>query len=67
MDCIPPGSSVHEILQVRILEWVVIPFSRGSSRPRDQIYVSCIAGRFLTVWATWEAENNKKEADSLGD
>ena len=50
-----PGSSVHEILQVRILEWVAIPFSRGSSWPRDRTHVSCIAGRFLTVWAIMEA------------
>ena len=51
MDCSLPGSSVHGILQVRILEWVAIPFSRGSSRPRDQTWVSCIAGRFFTIWA----------------
>ena len=51
----PPGSSVHGILQARILEWVAIPFSRGSSRPKDQTQVSCIAGRFLTIWATREA------------
>ena len=50
MDCSPPGSSVHEILQARILEWVAIPFSRGSSQPRDQTQVSCIAGRFFTIW-----------------
>ena len=43
---------VHEILQARILEWVAIPFSRGSSQPRDQTQVSHIAGRFFTVWAT---------------
>ena len=55
MDCSPPGSSVHGILQARILEWVTIPFSRDSSQPRDQTHVSCIAGRFFTVWATWEA------------
>ena len=47
MDCNPPGSSVHGILQSRILEWVAIPFSRGSSQPRDQTRVSCIAGRFF--------------------
>ena len=52
MDCSPPGSSVHGILQVRILEWVTIPFSRGSSWPRDRTWVSCIAGRFFTIWAT---------------
>ena len=50
-----PGSSVHGILQVRILEWVAIPFSRGSSQPRGQTRVSCIAGRLFTNWATREA------------
>ena len=55
MDCSPPGSSVHGILQARILEWVAIPFSRGSSQPRDWTWVSCIAGGFFTVWATREA------------
>ena len=45
VDCIPPGSSAHGILQARILEWVAISFSRGSSQPRDQTQVSCIAGR----------------------
>ena len=47
MDCSPPGSSVHGILQTRILEWAAIPFSRGSSKPRDQTWVSRIAGRFF--------------------
>ena len=51
MDCSPPGSSVHGILQARILEWVAIPFSR-SSQPRDLSRVSRIAGRFFTLWAT---------------
>ena len=55
MDCSPPGSSVHGILQARILEWVAIPFSRGSSWPRDQIQASCTAGRFFTIWASREA------------
>ena len=55
MDCSLPGSSVHGILQARILEWVAIPFSRGSSWPRDWTWVSCIAGRFFTIWATREA------------
>ena len=54
MDCSLLGSSVHGILQLRILEWVAIPFSKGSSQPRDQTQVSCIAGRFFTVWATRE-------------
>ena len=52
MDCSPPSSYVRGILQARILEWVAIPFSRRSSQPRDWIRVSCIAGRFFTVWAT---------------
>ena len=55
MDCNPPGSSVYEILQARVLEWVAISFSRGSSRPRDQTWVSCIAGRWFDIWATREA------------
>ena len=49
IDCSPPGSSIHGILQARILEWVVVTFSRGSSQPRDQTWVSCIAARFFTI------------------
>ena len=52
VDYSPPGSSVHGILQARVLEWVAISFSRGSSQPRDRTQVSCIAGRRFTVWAT---------------
>ena len=48
MDCSPLGSSVHEIFQARILEWVAISFSRGSSQPRDRTRVYCTAGRFFT-------------------
>ena len=55
MDYNLPGSSVHGILQTRILEWVAVPFSRGSSWPRNGTQVSCIAGRFITVWPTREA------------
>ena len=55
LDCSPPGSSVHGILQARILEWVARPSSRGSSQSRNWTQVSCIAGRFFTVWATREA------------
>ena len=51
----PPASSVYGILWARILEWVAIPFSRGSSPPGDWTQVSCIAGRFFTVWVTREA------------
>ena len=50
-----PGSSVHGILQARKLEWVPIPFPRGSSQSRDRTWVSCIAGTFFIVWATREA------------
>ena len=49
VDCSLPGSSVHGILQARILEWVAMPFSRGSSQPRDRTQVSCMAGGFFTV------------------
>ena len=54
MDCSLPGFSDNGILQGRILQWVAIPFSRGSSWPRDRTWVSCIAGRFFTIWATRE-------------
>ena len=49
MDCSLPGSSVHGIFQARVLEWVAISFSRGSSQPRDQTQVSCTAGRRFSV------------------
>ena len=48
--------TVHVILQVRILEWVAYHFSSGSSQPRNQTGVSCIAGRFFTSWAVREAQ-----------
>ena len=48
IGCSLLGSSVHGILQARILEWVAVPFSRESSQPRNRTRVSCIAGRFLT-------------------
>ena len=54
VDYSPPGSSVHGILQARILEWVAISFSRGSSRPKDRTQVSCIAGTCFNLWATRE-------------
>ena len=54
VDCSPPGSSVHGILQAKILEWVAISFSKGSSRLRDRIQVSRIAGRRFNLWATRE-------------
>jgi len=52
MDCNLPGSSVHGILQARVLEWVAISFSRRSSQPRDQTQVAHVAGRCFTIWAT---------------
>ena len=56
MDCSPPGSSIHGILQARILGWVAISSSRGSSPPRDWTQVSRIVGRCFTLWATREAK-----------
>ena len=56
-DYSSPGSSLHRILQTRMLEWVAIPFSRASSWPRLQTRVSHIAGRFITIWAIREAQD----------
>ena len=58
MGCSLPGSSVHGILQARVLEWVAISFSRGSSWPRDRTHVSHIVGRHFTFWATRESQTN---------
>ena len=55
MDYRVPGSSIRGIFQARVLEWVAISFSRGSSWPRDQTQVSHIAGRRFTLWVTREA------------
>ena len=61
-----PWTAAHQnplsmgILQARILEWVAMPSSRGSSQPRDQTQVSCIAGRFFTIWAIREAKIHPK-------
>ena len=57
MDCSLPGSSVHGLLQARILEWVAMHFSRGSSWPRDWTWVSHIVGRWFTIWATREVSS----------
>ena len=61
MDYSLLGSSVHGILQARILKWVAIPFSRGSSRPRDGTQVSHIADGFFIIWATKEDQNGGLE------
>ena len=55
MDCSPPGYSIHGISQARILEWVVISFSKGSSWPRDWTFISCIGRQIPYHWATREA------------
>ena len=65
MDSFPPASPVHGILQARILEWVAIPFSRGSSQPKGQTQVSCMAGGFFTAWATREAPRPPPPATTL--
>ena len=57
MDCSLPGFSIHGIFQSRILEWVAISFSRGSSQPRDGTWVSLIVGRHFSVWATREVKH----------
>ena len=62
MNCSPSGSSVHGILQARILEWVAIPFSRESSWPRNWTQVLCTVGWFFSVWATREAQLSWNQA-----
>ena len=59
MDCSLSGSSVHGIFQARVLEWIAISFSRGSSRPRNRTQVSHIAGRCFIIWATREAQRRQ--------
>ena len=56
MDCSLTSSSVHEIFQARVLEWVAISFSRRSSQPKDWICISCIGKQIFYKWATWEAQ-----------
>ena len=68
MDCNLPGSSVHGILQARILEWVAMPSARGSSWPRDRTQVSCnscIAGEFYTQWMTREVQESGEGVPNL--
>ena len=62
MDCSLPGSSIHGIFQARVLEWVAISFSRGSSLPRDQTWVSRIVGRLFTVWVTREVRRSYRSS-----
>ena len=63
MDCSPPGSSVHGILQARILEWVAIPFSRRSSQPRDQTQVSRI---YFYCWVIFHYRDEPYSSIHLG-
>ena len=65
MDCSPPGSSVHGVLQARTLDCVAIPFSKGSSLPRSQTQVACTASRFFTNWAIREALGVLEEIPSV--
>ena len=65
MDCSLPGFSLHGILQGRVLEWVAIPFSRGSSWSRDRTRVSWIPGRHFNLWATREALTPSKHCAIL--
>ena len=67
MDCSLPGFSVHGIFQARVLEWVAISFSRGSSWPRDWTQVSHIVGRCFTLWATRKTLDGKESACNAGD
>ena len=57
MDCSLPGSSAHGIFQARVLEWLAISFSRGSSRPRDWTQISCIVGRRFPIWVTRKSKH----------
>ena len=59
MDWGPPGFSACGILQARILEWVAVPFSRGSSQPRDWTQVFCVAGRLFTIWTNRVAHDSQ--------
>ena len=61
MNCNSPGSSVHGIFQARILEWVAISYSRGSSWPRNWTHISCTGRQILYHWDTWEASHASME------
>ena len=62
LDRSPPGSFVQEIFRARILEWVAISSSRGSSQPSDQPCISCTGRRILYHWVTWEAHFTKRDS-----
>ena len=62
MDCSLSGSSIHGIFQARMLEWIAVSFSRGSSRPRNRTVISRIAGKHFTIWANREAQTCSKRS-----
>ena len=65
MDFSLPGSSVHRIFQARVLEWVVISYSKGSSWPMNWTHISCIGQWILYHWATWEAQLRPMQLSSV--
>ena len=64
MNCSPLGSSVHGIFPARILEWVAVSSTRGSSRPRGQTHVTCVSRWILYCSATWEAHTKSMKVKS---
>ena len=60
INCSPPGSFVHGILQARILEWVALPFARGSSQIKDRTWVSHTESTFFTIWAILESRRSRE-------
>ena len=65
MACSLQGSTIHEIFQARVLEWVAISFSRGSSQPGERTQVSLIAARCFTIWVTKEAQRQSENNAQL--
>ena len=65
MDCSPPGSSVHRIFQTRILKWVSISYSKGSSRCRNLTHLSCCCRLICYHWATWEAHMRPQQEGTI--
>ena len=66
MGCSPPGSPLHGISQARILEWVAISSSRGSSRPRDRTHVACIGRQILSHCTAWEPQGTANSETNMG-
>ena len=66
MDCCLPGSSVHGISKARMLKWVAISSSKGSSQPTDWTHISCTGRQILYYWATWEVLKGKLDILKFG-